>query len=219
MNAATASPPDPDPAWTQISPLIDAAVAALADPERDALVLRFWENMTLKQVGQTLGISEETARQRIQRALNKLRRILTRQGVTPSAAGLGLLLGAHAVQAVPAGLAAAVTAAVSGGTASASAVRIAEGVRIMMVWMKVKLVAAICAAVLVAGGVGALVAQQMVPAPSVPRTAAGTQPAKELTVDIPNSATMKLVLIPAGKFLMGSLETGDGIRGGRDTGT
>ncbi|MCX5662050.1 MAG: formylglycine-generating enzyme family protein [Planctomycetota bacterium] len=34
-----------------------------------------------------------------------------------------------------------------------------------------------------------------------------TQPAKELTLDLSNKVTLKMVLIPAGKFLMGSPET------------
>jgi len=45
--------------------------------------------------------------------------------------------------------------------------------------------------------------------PSIsPATKPSTQPAKELTIDLGNKVTMKLVLIPSGKFMMGSLEDG-----------
>ena len=40
-----------------------------------------------------------------------------------------------------------------------------------------------------------------------PATQPSTQPAKELTLGLGNKVTMKLVLIPAGKFMMGSPET------------
>jgi formylglycine-generating enzyme required for sulfatase activity len=41
-------------------------------------------------------------------------------------------------------------------------------------------------------------------APAAPATSPATQPAGELTLDLGNKVTMKLALIPAGKFLMGS---------------
>ena len=115
-------------------------------------VCRYLPLVYSAEVGQSLGITEAAAGQRVARALAKLRRILTRQGVTPSAAGLALLLGTQTVQAVPAGLAASVTAAVSGAAApSASAVGIAEGVNIMLVWAKIKLAAAACGLILLVG--------------------------------------------------------------------
>jgi formylglycine-generating enzyme len=48
--------------------------------------------------------------------------------------------------------------------------------------------------------------------PSMPVTAPSTQPAKELTLDLGDKVTLKLALIPAGKFIMGSPETEKGRR-------
>ena len=77
MNARETHTP-PEPGWDQIAPLIDAAVDKLRAKERDALVLRFWENMTLRQVAEILGISEDAAHQHVTRALAMVRRILIR---------------------------------------------------------------------------------------------------------------------------------------------
>ena len=175
------------PTWEQIAPLIDAAVDKLKTRERDAVVLRFWENMSLQQVGEVLGISEDAAGQRVTRGLAKLRRILMRQGVAPSPAVLGALLGVQAVQAVPAGLAASVTAAVSAGTVSVSAVGIAEGVRIMMVWAKIKVAAIVLFGAVILTGTGLLlVGQLLTPGASPAERAAATVPASDATDQLGN---------------------------------
>jgi len=44
-------------------------------------------------------------------------------------------------------------------------------------------------------------------APSIPATAPTSQLRKDLILDLGDKVTMKLVQIPAGKFLMGSPET------------
>ena len=176
MNASQL-PAEAEVAWKQIAPLIDAAVDKLPGRQREAVVLRFWENMSLAEVGQSLGITEAAAGQRVARGLAKLRRILTRQGVAPSAAGLALLLGTQTVQAVPAGVAASVTGAVSGAAApSASAVGIAEGVRIMMVWAKIKVAAVL--SLLVVGLALTL-------AIAVPRLLAESSPGSQPTTTVP----------------------------------
>ena len=42
-------------AWEQIAPLLDEAMAKLGDKDRDAVLLRFFENKSLAEVGATLG--------------------------------------------------------------------------------------------------------------------------------------------------------------------
>jgi RNA polymerase sigma-70 factor (ECF subfamily) len=49
-------------------------LADLRPAERDALVLRVTQGLTLAEVGAALGISEEAAKKRVQRALGRLRR-------------------------------------------------------------------------------------------------------------------------------------------------
>lgn len=106
-----------------IAPVLDEAVNELGSKDREAIVLRYFEQRDLGSVGSAIGSNEEAARKRVNRALDKLREILRRRGVTLSTTALATALGAQAVTAAPAGLAAAIattslaTAAVGGGTA------------------------------------------------------------------------------------------------------
>jgi RNA polymerase sigma factor (sigma-70 family) len=106
----------PEPDWERLSPFLDEAMQHLGTRDRDAVVLRYFEGRDLRNVGTALGVSEEAARKRVTRALEKLRTFFARRGVTLSAATLATLLAGHAVIAAPAGL--AVTA---GGAALAAA--------------------------------------------------------------------------------------------------
>src|SRR4051812_12178620 len=58
MNAMNANADD----WTQIDPLLDDAMHALDDTDRTAVLLRFFENKSLREVGQSLGTTDDTAR-------------------------------------------------------------------------------------------------------------------------------------------------------------
>jgi RNA polymerase sigma factor (sigma-70 family) len=130
--------------WAELAPVLDQALTQLRPKDRDAIVLRFFEDRTFEQLGQALRITQEAARKRVTRALKKLRSLLARRGVSLSAAGLAGILPAHTVQAAPAGLAAVVTAAtISGGTVSASliACAIAKGAMQIMAWSKAKVAA------------------------------------------------------------------------------
>ena len=52
MNALNATTAD----WTHIEPLLDEAMQALDETDRTAVLLRYFENKSLREVGQTLGI-------------------------------------------------------------------------------------------------------------------------------------------------------------------
>ena len=72
--AATMNESVPDEtAWAGIAPVIDAELERLPAADREALVLRFFENRPLRDVGTALGTTEEAARKRVTRALEKLR--------------------------------------------------------------------------------------------------------------------------------------------------
>ncbi|HVU07156.1 MAG TPA: sigma-70 family RNA polymerase sigma factor [Verrucomicrobiae bacterium] len=109
MNSLSAESENAD--WQQIRPLLDDALNRLNQTDRDALLLRFFENQTFAQVGASLGTAEEAARKRVNRALEKLREILSRRGVTTTAAALSTVISANAIQIAPAGLAATLTTA------------------------------------------------------------------------------------------------------------
>jgi Sigma-70, region 4 len=91
----------------------------LGAEERTAILLRFFEQLDFRSVGEALGSTEEAARKRVSRALDKLRSALQQRGVTLSTAVLGTALATEAVTAAPAGFAASIILiALAGGTAA-----------------------------------------------------------------------------------------------------
>ncbi len=106
-----------NPGWELIAPYLDAALGELSEEDRDAVLLRYFENRSLREVGHALGTSDDTAQKRVSRAVERLREFFARRGVTAEASGLIVVISANAVQAAPVGLAAAIsTAAALGGT-------------------------------------------------------------------------------------------------------
>src|SRR2546422_3673004 len=108
-----------DAPWAQIAPLLDEAMAGLSETDRNAVLLRFFEQKNLAEVGESLGTNEDAAQKRITRALEKLRSFFARRGKVISASVLAGALTTSAMQAVPTGLAASVTAAGVGSGAAA----------------------------------------------------------------------------------------------------
>jgi uncharacterized protein (TIGR03435 family) len=139
--------------WTQIAPLLDAAMAQLGEKDHSAIVLRFFEGKDMEQVGAALGVSENAAKTRVSRAVDKMRKFFARRGITWSAAVLMGAVTANSVQAAPAGLAAAVVAAAAKGTAVAgSTLALIDGTLKFMAWAKVKMAALIGTTALLALG-------------------------------------------------------------------
>ncbi len=141
------------PAWTKLRPVIDEAMHELDEKDRAALLLRFFEGRPLAEVGAAIGLPENSARMRVERALAKLSVRLARRGITSTAAALGVVLANQPVVAVPAAFAATVA-----GAAAAGAVVTGGGVAVALVALNfmntTKLaVGAVCAVVV--AGVGA----------------------------------------------------------------
>ena len=105
--------PDPVAAadWKRLRPLIDDALQSLGERDRAAVLLRFFENLSYAELGAALSLSEEAARARVNRSLEKLRSTLARRGLPSTASALTLALAQPALASAPAGLAAQVTAA------------------------------------------------------------------------------------------------------------
>jgi RNA polymerase sigma factor (sigma-70 family) len=107
--------------WHELRPVLDDAMYELGEKDREAILLRFFENRPLAEVGAKLGLAENSARMRVDRALEKLRERLARRGITSTAAALGAAIATQPVNAAPAGLASTVAgvslagAAVAGG--------------------------------------------------------------------------------------------------------
>jgi RNA polymerase sigma factor (sigma-70 family) len=96
--------------WAQVRPELEAVMDELGAADRDAVLLRFFEGRAFGEIGAALRVSEDAARVRVNRALEKLRNLLEKRGVTSTAAALGGLLAGNAAVAAPVGMAASVTA-------------------------------------------------------------------------------------------------------------
>ena len=62
-------------AWTRIAPLLDGTLAQLGAKDHDAIVLRFFDGKSFKDVGAALGTSEDGAKMRVHRALEVRRNL------------------------------------------------------------------------------------------------------------------------------------------------
>jgi RNA polymerase sigma factor (sigma-70 family) len=88
--------------WEQIAPFLDEAMLQLTELDRGIMVLRYFQNRTLGEVGLELGFSEDAARMRVNRALEQLREYLLKKGVVCTPMALGVFISERAVHAAPA---------------------------------------------------------------------------------------------------------------------
>ena len=142
MNARAA-----EPSWEQLSPWLDEAMARLPGRDRDAVVLRYFKNKTLPEVGAAVGVEAGAAQKRVTRALEKLRKFFTNRGLTLSAAAL-----ATAISAI---------AATQGETAAGSTATLVKGALKVMAWTKAKMVVAVGVGVLLAAGTTTFVVEKV----------------------------------------------------------
>ena len=120
MNALL-SADSPIEVWQRIQPVLDDALHELCEADRAVVVLRFLEDRTLREVGERLGLKENAARMRVDRALEKLRRRLARRGLTSTASGLTAALAIGVITPAPAALASTIAStALASGTAVGS---------------------------------------------------------------------------------------------------
>jgi len=148
MSQDTTSPDTDEILWQQLAPHLDQAVAALSDADRSAILLRFYEKMPLRSVGERMGVSEEAAKKRVSRALEKLRDFLVRRGVKLSGISLAAILAEKTVQTASAALAGAVVKiSMAAASASASTLlpQLARETLRTWHWAKLKLAAGLAA--------------------------------------------------------------------------
>jgi RNA polymerase sigma factor (sigma-70 family) len=149
---------EPGAGWEEIAPHLDAALGELNEPDRDALLLRYFERKSAREMAQILGTREEAAQKRVSRAVDRVRELLVKRGVTASASGLVVLISASAVQAAPAGLALSITASAAvAGTALAGLTTTTAAKTIAMTTLQKVLIATTLAAAI---GVGTYEARQ-----------------------------------------------------------
>ncbi len=150
-------------AWPSIAPLLDTAVANLNEQDRRAILLRFYEGRNSSEVGAALGASEDAAKKRVTRAVEKLRGWFAKRGVTLTATVLTAAISANSVQAAPAVLAKTITAVAvtKGVAASGSTLTLIKGALKIMAWSKVKTAVVVGVGVLLAVGTTTLTVKEV----------------------------------------------------------
>src|ERR1017187_4061138 len=129
-------------------------MARLRDKDRDAIVLRFFENKSLQEVGAALGLEERAAQKRIARGLEKLRDFFMKCGVDSTATGIAEKISANSIQAAPVALAKTISAVAitKGAAAGGSTLALVKGALKIMSWTKAKTAVVAAAAVILAAG-------------------------------------------------------------------
>lgn len=119
MNELT-QPNANDPMWQEIRPVLDDAMHELDEADRDAVLLRFFEGKSLREVGAALCLTENAARMRVDRALEKLRKALVRRRVNSTSSALASALAVGMVAAPPALMAMVTRSALAAASISAA---------------------------------------------------------------------------------------------------
>lgn len=139
-----------EPVWDQLRPILDSVMHELKEPERSAVLLRYFEGRPLAEIGEKFDLSEDAARKRVGRALDKLRELLARRGITSTATALSTLLSSQAITAAPAGFAVKAAAVALASAASGTGTAFSFLKIMTMTQLKVGAVG-----VLILAGVGA----------------------------------------------------------------
>jgi RNA polymerase sigma factor (sigma-70 family) len=146
--------PDTNVAWAQLAPLLDDALAELGETDRTVLVLRFFENKTAREIAGTLRLEEGAAQKRVTRALEKLRALFVKRGLTLTAAVIAGAVATNSAQAAPVGLAVKISAvAAKGAAVTTSITSLVKGTLKLMAWAKAKTIVVVGASTLLAAGV------------------------------------------------------------------
>jgi len=150
----------PKSQWSDIEPLLDKAMNRLSDEQRTLIAMRYFENDSLQEIAQKLGLSEDAAKQRLHRAIQRLRSILGPKAAALSAAALGALILENALIPPPPALAATITTAAATASLSVPALTLAKGAMWLMSLSQFKTAAAIAAIFLLLSGGTALIVDQ-----------------------------------------------------------
>ncbi|MDB5319270.1 MAG: hypothetical protein JWN40_901 [Phycisphaerales bacterium] len=167
---APANPASDDDAtydWDALAPLLDDALGALARRDREAVLLKYIEGRTHRDVGLAMGISEEAARKRVSRAIERLRTRFSTGGVAVSVAAVAAVLSTQASAAgVPAGLAGTIATSVSGSTITSIA--FGKGMGSITTWAKSKVAIALLTMGLTGAAATGAIVKWALPAPAKP---------------------------------------------------
>jgi RNA polymerase sigma factor (sigma-70 family) len=146
-----------DATWETIAPQLDTALGELPEMDRDALLLRYFEHKTVREMAGILGTSEDAAQKRVNRAEEKLRELFTRRRIAIGAGGMAALISVNAVQAAPVGLVSTISAAALAGSAVQISTFVAATKTIAMTTLQKSIIVAALASV---AGTGLYAAHQ-----------------------------------------------------------
>src|SRR2546423_2979838 len=160
--------------WEEIAPLLDDAMVRLGQKDRDAIILRFFEKKSFKEVGRALGTNEDSAQKRVSRALQKLQHFFCRRGVLIPGLALASIISTHAVHAAPVSTVSSITilVAAKGAAVNLSTATIVKGTLKLMAWTKLKTAIVTGGLALLVVGSGTMLLSQIKtatsPAPKAP---------------------------------------------------
>jgi len=109
--------------WNRLERHLDDIMGELAESDRDALALRYFSRQSIREIAATLDSTEAAAQKRVNRAVEKLRRLFSRRGIEIGASALVGLIAAHATKAAPANVA-AIASQATGGTVAVVSTKI-----------------------------------------------------------------------------------------------
>jgi RNA polymerase sigma factor (sigma-70 family) len=144
-----------DTTWQELAPHLDEAMTQLKEEDRNAVILRYYQQRPLKEIGEALAIGPDAAQKRVARALEKLRAIFNRKGLALTGAVIATALTARAVQPVPpAAISAAVAAGARGAAVTSAMSVLVKNTLSSLLWAGAKVPIAVClVGALTAGGV------------------------------------------------------------------
>jgi len=144
MNEVLLSSPEQTIDWDRVRPVLDEAMQRLSESDREAVLLRYFAHRPFAEIGAALKLTEDAARMRVDRALEKLQAQFRRRGITSPASALAAVLSSEAVGAAPAGLLATVSAY------AVATAKTASGGAILATWFSMSMSKAIISAVAIA---------------------------------------------------------------------
>jgi len=164
--------------WELLRPALDEAVDQLPDFDREAVLLRYFKGLSHREVGEILGMTEDTARKRVERALEKLHAHFSRRGIRVSAILLAEVINTNSVSAAPVGL----DVRVAGVSTAGAGVAAATGIfgKILSMSTKTKILLIVATLALAATITSVLYRQGSAPTPAnahAPATILSTKPA------------------------------------------
>ena len=159
MNPIAAAPNSAE-TLEALSPLLNEAIASLSRDDRDAVVMKYLQGKSCRQVADAQQVSEAAASKRLSRATRKLRAWFERKNILVPDDALGAALAMAGSGQVPADLAVRIIAAMHGSTVGSS-VAIANVTQKLIAMAKLKLIAAAGIAITLAGAAGGVIAYRV----------------------------------------------------------